>query len=50
VHSDNRRSCAIALALFATVIAMSSLLIVSYTYPFSGGHALSPRILQEVME
>jgi hypothetical protein len=50
VHSDNRRSCAIALALFATVIAMSSLLIVSYTNPFSGGHALSPRILQEVME
>jgi len=32
------------------VIAMSSLLIVSYTNPFSGGHALSPRILQEVME
>jgi hypothetical protein len=50
VHSDNRRSCAIALGLFATVIAMSSLLIVSYTNPFSGGHALSPRILQEVME
>jgi hypothetical protein len=50
VHSDNRRSCAIALALFATVIATSSLLIVSYTNPFSGGHALSPRILQEVME
>jgi hypothetical protein len=50
VHADNRRSCAIALALFATVIAMSSLLIVSYTNPFSGGHALSPRILQEVMD
>lgn len=50
VHSDNRRACAIALALFATVIAMSSLLIVSYTNPFSGGHALSPRILEEIME
>jgi len=50
VHSDNRRSCAIALALFGTVIAMSSLLIVSYTNPYSGGHALSPRILQEVMD
>jgi Protein of unknown function (DUF4239) len=50
VHSDNRRSCGIALALFATVIAMSSLLIVSYTNPFSGGHGLNPRILQEVMD
>lgn len=50
VHSDNRRSCAIALTLFATVMAMSSLLIVSYTNPFSGGNALSPRILQEVMD
>ena len=43
-------ACSLALALFATVIAMSSLLIVSYTNPFSGGHALNPRILQEVMD
>ena len=50
VHSDNRRACGFALTLFATVIAMSMLLIVSYSNPFSGGHALSPRILQEVME
>jgi hypothetical protein len=50
VHSDNRRACVIALALFATVIAMSTVLIVTYTNPFSGGHALSPRILQEVMD
>jgi hypothetical protein len=50
LHRENRRACAIALTLFATVIAMSTLLIVSYTNPFSGGHALSPRLLQEVMD
>jgi len=50
VHYENRRACAIALTLFATVAAMSTLLIVSYTNPFSGGHALSPRLLQEVMD
>lgn len=50
VHSDNRRACGVALTLMATVVAMSMLLIVSYSNPFSGGHALSPRILQEVAE
>ena len=50
IHYANRRACAIALTLFATVIAMATLLIVSYANPFSGGHALSPRILWEVMD
>jgi hypothetical protein len=50
VHHENRRACALALTLFATVAAMSTLLVVSYTNPFSGGHALSPRLLQEVMD
>ena len=49
IHQESRRACAVALTLFATVIAMATLLIVSYANPFSGGHALSPRILQEVM-
>jgi len=50
VHSGNRRSCAIALVLFSTVMAMSSLLILSYASPFNGEHGLSSMILAEAAE
>lgn len=50
VHSGNRRSCAIALVLFSTVMAMSSILILSYANPFSGEHGLSSMILAEAAE
>ena len=33
VHSDNRLTCAIALTIFATGIALSSLLIAAYSQP-----------------
>ena len=38
VHSDNRTTCAIALTLFATGIAMSILLIGCYSRPFHRGN------------
>jgi hypothetical protein len=50
VHADNRKALGIAMTIFATVISMSTLLIVSYSSPFSGGHAVSPRILEEVTD
>ena len=36
VHCDNRLTCAIALMLFATGIALSVLLIASHNRPFTG--------------
>ncbi len=50
VHAHERRAQAIGMAVFGTVIAMATLLIVSYSNPFSGGHVVSPRILQEVLD
>ena len=49
VHSDNRLTCAIAVALFATGIAMSSLLIAGYGAPFSGEISVKPELLQQVI-
>jgi hypothetical protein len=49
VHSDNRLTCAIAVALFATGIALSSLLIASYGAPFSGDISVRPELLQQVI-
>jgi multisubunit Na+/H+ antiporter MnhC subunit len=48
VHSDNRLTCAIALTLFATGIAMSVLLIGAYTRPFAGDISVGPHLLQQV--
>jgi hypothetical protein len=42
VHSDNRRTCAIAVTLFATGIALSALLIAAYSRPFSGDISVGP--------
>ena len=42
VHSDNRLTCAIALAIFAMGIAVSVLLIAAYSRPFTGGFRSGP--------
>jgi uncharacterized MnhB-related membrane protein len=49
VHSDNRLSCAIAVAIFATGIALSSLLIAAYNRPFTGAISVGPELLQQVV-
>ena len=49
VHSDNRFTCAIALTIFATGIALSSLLIAAYSAPFSGDISVKPELLQQVI-
>jgi Protein of unknown function (DUF4239) len=49
VHSDNRLTCAIALTLFATGIAMSVLMIATYTRPFTGDISVGPELLQQVI-
>jgi hypothetical protein len=49
VHSNDRLTCAIAVALFATGVALSSLLIAAYSRPFTGDISVKPDILQEVV-
>jgi hypothetical protein len=49
VHSDNRRTSAIALALFATGVALSIALVAAYNRPFAGEISVSPDVLLQVM-
>jgi len=49
VHSDNRLTCGIALALFATGIAASVLLIAAYTHPFTGAISVRSDLLRQVI-
>ncbi len=49
VHSDNRLTCAIALAIFAMGIAVSVLLIAAYSRPFTGEISVGPQLLQQVI-
>jgi Protein of unknown function (DUF4239) len=49
VHSDNRLTCATALAMFATGIAVSILLIAAYSRPFTGEISVKPELLQQVI-
>ena len=49
VHSDNRLTCAIALTLFATGIALSLLLIAAYSRPFTGEISVRPDLLKQVI-
>jgi hypothetical protein len=49
VHSDNRTACAIALALFATGIALSVLMIAAYNRPFEGDISVGPELLKQVI-
>jgi hypothetical protein len=49
VHSDNRVTCGIAVAIFATGIALSSLMIAAYSRPFTGDISVRPSLLQQVV-
>lgn len=49
VHSDNRLTCAIALTIFATGIAVSVLLIAAYSRPFTGEISVGADLLQQVI-
>jgi hypothetical protein len=49
VHSDNRLTCGITLALFSTGIALSILLIAAYGTPFSGDVSVGPDLLEQVV-
>jgi positive regulator of sigma E activity len=49
VHSDNRLTCAIALTLFATGIALSVLLIAAYSRPFTGDTSVRPELLRQLI-
>ncbi len=49
VHSDSRTACAIALALFATGIALSVLMIAAYNRPFEGDISVGPELLKQVI-
>ncbi len=49
VHSDNRRTAAIAMALFAIGMASCVVLIASHNEPFTGEISVSPSLLLQIM-
>ena len=49
VHSDNRLARTLTMALFATGLAMSALLIAAYGRPFSGEISIGPEVLKQVI-
>jgi multisubunit Na+/H+ antiporter MnhC subunit len=49
VHSDNRLTCAMALTIFATGIALSLMLIAAYSRPFTGELSVGPDLLKQVI-
>lgn len=49
VHSDNRVSARVAMALFATGVAVSVVLIASHNRPFSGEISVKPDVLPQVL-
>jgi hypothetical protein len=49
VHSDNRLSAALAMAIFATGVAVSLMLIVSHNRPYTGEISVGPEVLLQVM-
>ena len=49
MHSDNRRTSAIAMALFATGVAVSVLLIATHNRPFTGEISVGPDPLLQVL-
>ena len=48
-HSDNRRTTAIALGIFATGIAICLVLVASHNRPFTGEISVRPDALRQVM-
>lgn len=49
VHSDNRLASAFAMAIFATGVAVSLILITSHDRPFTGEISVRPDVLLQVM-
>lgn len=49
VHSDNRLTAALAMALFATGVGISLMLIASHARPFTGEMSVGPQSLLQVM-
>ncbi len=49
VHSDNRLTCAIAMTLFASGMALSLLLIAAYNRPFTGEISVGADLLKQVI-
>jgi hypothetical protein len=49
VHSDNRRSAALAMSLFATGVAVSVMLICAHERPFTGTMSVKPDVLLQVL-
>jgi hypothetical protein len=49
VHSDNRLASIIAMGIFATGVAASTLVILAYDRPFTGELSIRPDLLLQVM-
>jgi hypothetical protein len=49
VHIENRLTAALAMALFATGVAISLILIASHARPFTGEMSVGPQLLLQVM-
>jgi hypothetical protein len=49
VNSDNQLTCRIALALFATGIALSVLLIAASSHTFTSEISVGPELLKQVI-
>jgi ABC-type Co2+ transport system permease subunit len=48
VHSNNRRTAAIAMGVFASAVAVTIVLIASQARPFSGHFGIKPDVLLQV--
>ena len=46
IHSDNRITCRIILAIFATSVGVAVVLIAAHSRPFTGELAVSPSVLR----
>jgi hypothetical protein len=49
VHNENRLTAVLAMALFATGVAISLMLIASHARPFTGQMFVKPYFLLQVM-
>jgi uncharacterized protein DUF4239 len=49
VHSDNRRTAAIAMSIFASAVAVTLVMIFSQDRPFSGQFGVKPDVLLQVL-
>jgi hypothetical protein len=50
VHAENRSTKMITMLIFATAVAVSTLLIMAYDRPFGGGGiSVSPTALEDVI-